>query len=64
MSSLEEETVRQAQGDIVVIPTVPEDPIMDPVLALDELVKFMQDNKFNPITNYVFRTLRALHMLP
>lgn len=51
-------TVRRAQGDLVVIPNLPEDLVMDPVLALDELVGFMRLHRLNPVTNYVFRTLR------
>ena len=55
-------TIRESRGELVIIPSTPEDPVMDPILALTNLVGFMKSHNLDPISNYVFRpTQRPRH---
>ena len=51
--------IRQSGGDLIVVPSVPEDLDMCPVKALDEYVSQCQDNGVDVINKYLFRPLVA-----
>jgi hypothetical protein len=55
-------TIRESKGQSVIIPTLGDDPVMDPVVALEELVSFMKLGGMDPLHDYIFRpSERYLH---
>ena len=50
-------TIRQSDGDLVVVPSVPEDPDLCPVRAVDVYVGHCKDAGIDVINGYLFRPL-------
>jgi hypothetical protein len=48
-------TIRESRGQTVIVPSLGNDKVMDPVAALTELVAFMQSGNLDPIHNFIFR---------
>ena len=50
-------TVRESDGDLVVIPVIPEEPDLCPVSALDEYVFSCKSHGIDVLSSYLFRPL-------
>jgi hypothetical protein len=48
-------TVRQSDGDLLVIPSVPEEPLLCPVRALDAYVDLCKVNGVDVVSSFLFR---------
>ena len=52
-------TVRQSDGDLVVVPSIPEDPELCPVQAVDAYVRHCNENSVDVINGFLFRPVDA-----
>ena len=50
-------TIRQSDGDLVVVPAIPEEPDLCPVRAVDAYVRFCRENGLDVVNGYLFRPL-------
>ena len=52
-------TIRQSDGDLVVVPSIPEDPDLCPVRAVDAYVRHCKEHDVDVVNGFLFRPLDA-----
>ena len=52
-------TIRQSDGDLVVVPSIPEDPDLCPVRAVDTYVRHCKESGVDVVNGFLFRPLDA-----